>query len=150
MVDMERATIKVYKHEARSPKELLDAIIFASKTMGIHRIINLSGRRLLVGFTLEERAISVSIDYGTETISSTIYSSPNMILDIHGAHIVTHDYENFSLKKMYTGIGLLNGQEIIIFRWRATGMRQIMYVFRGGEEYERVMTLIDLWKLRTQ
>ncbi len=144
---MEKTTIKVYKHEARNPKELLDAIVFASRTMGIHRIINLSGRSIMVVFELVEGAMNVTLSYGMEEISETIHTSPNMIVDIYGAEVLRYDYEDAYAR---AGFWLRNGLEIVIFRWRATGMRQIMYVFRGGEEYERFMTLIDLWKLKAQ
>ena len=140
---MERVTIKVYRHEAKSAKEFLSAIISASKTAGIHRIVNATNRLVDVYFIPGQHTINVDVQYLVGTVSGSIPSTSHTIFDALGADIVEYEYEKYALSRVSVGFTIESGEELVIWSWHGETIKPLMFVFGGKSAYNRAVEFVN-------
>lgn len=140
---MERVVIKVYRHEARSAKEFLHAILSASKIAGIHRIVNPTNRVVDVYFIPGRNAVNVDVHRVTEAVSGSIQSTANMVLDARDADSISYEYEKYELSRVYIRFTISSRDELVIWNWYEAKIKPLMFVFGGKHAYERAVEFAD-------
>ena len=140
---MEKITIRVFKYEAKSAKEFLNAIILASKTAGIHRIINATNKLIDVYFIPGQHAINVDVQYLVGTVSGSIPSTSHTIFDALGADAVEYEYEKYALSRVSVRFTIKNGEELVIWSWHGETIRPLMFVFGGKNAYNRAVEFVN-------
>ena len=136
---MERVTIRVYRHEARNAREFLNAIISASKTAGIHRIVNATNRIVDVYFIPGQHAVNVDVQRIAETASGSIPSTAYMVFDARDADVVSYEYEKYALSRVSVRFTVNSGEELVIWSWYEDRIKPLLFVFGGKNAYGRAV-----------
>ena len=138
---MVRVVIKVYRRKVRSAAELLDAIISASSRMGIHRIINMSDRAMIVNFVPGQRSINVYVQRSIkEIVSGSIKSTVGVIFEARDVSVTSYEYGKRGLINVYVQFVINVENELVIWRWERSGI-PFLHVFGGVYPYDRAVEL---------